>query len=143
MPAALLSLAIYLSASIFGRRLWGAVQEKNNNFFCAQNIFLMQHHLAFVDMKYFFVLHQLYFCWYEILFRATSTHFFRNQITFCAASNFLFQHKIIFRATPNFCFGHRLGCYVMAIYFYCHIATKIWSRVTKQINFHFYVTRKN
>ena len=130
VPVALLSLGICLSAPLFARRLWGAVQEKNN-LFCAQNISLMQHHLASVDMKYFFVLHQLYFCWYQILFRATSTHFCRNQITFGTTSNFLFQYKIIFRATSNFSFRHRLECYVMAIYFYCHIATKIWSRVTK------------
>ena len=30
-----------------------------------------------------------------------------------------------FRATLHFCFAHRLECYVMAIYFYCHVAAKI------------------
>ena len=61
----------------------------------------MQHHFAFVDMKYFSVLHQIFFCWHETLLRATSTRFCRQQITFYAGLNFLFPHKITFRATPT------------------------------------------
>ena len=88
------------------RYIWRAVSEKIITFLRIIFFFLMQHHLLFVDIRYFFVLHQLSFCWHEILFRATSTRFCRGQVTFCATSNFLFQHKIIFRATPNFCSGH-------------------------------------
>ena len=67
--------------------------------------------ITFLRTKYFFDAASSCFCWHEILF--------------CATSNFLFQHNFIFRGTPNFCFGHRLKCYVMVIYFYCHVAAKI------------------
>ena len=100
---------------------------------------LFRKKITFLRTKYFFDAASSCFCrqeiifcatltsfwWHEILFRATSTRFRRNQITFCATSNVLFQHKITFRATANFCFEHRLECYVMVIYFYCHVATKI------------------
>ena len=65
------------------------------------------------------------FCWHEAPFRATSTCFCWHQITFCATSNVLSRHKNIFRATLKFCFGPRLECYVIVIYFYCHVATNI------------------
>ena len=56
---------------------------------------------------------------------AASSRSCRHQLTFRATLSFLFRHKIIFRATPKFCFGHCLECYVMLIYFYFHVATKI------------------
>ena len=70
----------------------------------------------------------------ETFFGAASSCFCRHQLTFCATSNFLFQHKIAFRATPNFCFGYRLECYVMVIYFYCQVTTRIQSYVEKKKN---------
>ena len=70
----------------------------------------------------------------ETFFGAASSCFCRHQLTFCATSNFLFQHKIAFRATPNFCFGYRLECYVMVIYFYCQVTTRIQSYVSKKKN---------
>ena len=87
-------------------------------FFWAQNIFLL-------TWNSFFVQHQLFFCWHEILFRATSISSCRHQITFCVTSNFLFRQEIVFGATPSFCFGHRLEGYIIVIYFYCHVATKM------------------
>ena len=87
MPAALLSLAIYLSAPIFGRRLWGAVQEKNNNFFCVKNIFLCYINFIFVDMKYFFVQHQHTFVETKLLFVQRQTLYFNTKL-------FFVQHQI-------------------------------------------------
>ena len=100
-----------MNESIFYCNLWRAVPEKINDFFEHKIFFLVQHYLVFVDMEY--------------LFGATSTCFCQHQSTFYATSNFLFRYKIVFRAKPNFCFGHRLECYVMVIYFYCHVAKKI------------------
>ena len=94
MPAALLSLAIYLSRPIFGRRLWGAVQEKKNNFFCAQNIFLMQHHLAFVDMKYF--------CATSTLFLLIWNTFSCNINTLLSKPNYFLCSVKLFISTQNY-----------------------------------------
>ena len=96
----------------------------------------MQHHLAFVRMKYFFVLHQLFFLYMK--------HFFvQHQHTFLSTPKYFLCNVKLFVSTqnyfsPNFYFGHRLECYVMVIYFYCH--NKNISRVKK---FHIYVTQKN
>ena len=98
--------------------------------------------ITFWAQNIFFYAASSCFSRHEILFRATATRFCRNQITFYATSKFLFQHKIIFRTTPS-CFGHRLECYVMVIYFYYHIATKIYNHMSKKLNFHFYMTQKN
>ena len=87
--------------------------------------------ITFLRTKYFLDAASSCFCRHEILFCATSTHFCRHQITFCATSNFLLQQKITFRWTPNFCSGHRLECYVMEIYFYCHVATIICQKINK------------
>ena len=104
---------------------------------------VLEKFITFWAQNIFFYAASSCFSRHEILFRATATRFCRNQITFYATSKFLFQHKIIFRTTPSFCFGHRLECYVMVIYFYYHIATKIYNHVSKNINFHFYMTQKN
>ena len=89
--------------------IYGAPFRKKIKLFCAQNIFLMQHHLVFVNMKHFFV-----------------QRFCRHQITFCATFKlFVSTQNYYYCVTPNFSFGHCLECYVMVIYFYCHIATKI------------------
>ena len=107
------------------------VPEKINNFF--------EHKILFCAASSCFCRHEILFlcninifCWHETLFRATATWFCLHQITFGATSSFWFRHKIVFHATPDFCFGHRLECYVMVIYFYCHVATKIQSRVEKK-----------
>ena len=67
-------------------------RRSRKKLFCAQNIFLMQHHLVFVDMKYFFVHHHVF----------VETKLLFENVKFCIST------EIIFRATPIFCFGHRL-----------------------------------
>ena len=103
--------------------LWRAVPEINSNFF-KKKIFFDAASSCFYRHETYFCATSTFFCWHEILFGATSTRFCQNQITFSAMSNFLFQHKIIFRATPNFWYWHHF-CYVLLIYFFCHIARKI------------------
>ena len=60
--------------------LWGAVLKKINTFLSTKHFFCVQHHLVFVDMKYFF-------CGTSIadikqFSRAKPTCFCRHQITF-------------------------------------------------------------
>ena len=119
------TVSIYISKVNMANFLWRAVPEEINNlfehkiFFCAASscfcryeklFFCAKCLLFFVDMK---------------LSRAIPTSFCRHHITSGATSNFFFLRKIVFRARLNFCFGHYLECYVMMIYFHCHIATKI------------------
>ena len=108
----------------FSGNLWRAVLSsgKVNNLF--------EHKIFFCAITSF--------CWHKTRFRATSTCFLSTQISFCATSNFIIQHKIVFHATANFYFGHSLECFVMVIYCYCNVATKI-ARLKKN---HFYVTQK-
>ena len=86
-------------------------------FWCSIILFLSTWNTFLGNIKFF--------CRHEAPFHATSTCFCRYLITFCATSNILSRHINVFCATLNFCFGHRLECYVMVIYFYCHVATKI------------------
>ena len=99
---------ILMSTKIKHSSLWHAVPEKTNNFF-EQKIFFVQHQL--------FLLTWNTFSCKITLFLSTSEYFLCN-------SKLLFRYKIVFRATTNFSFGHCLECYVMVIYFYCHVATK-------------------
>ena len=104
--------------------VWRAVSEINCNFF-VHKIFLWCSIILFLSTWNIFLCYiNFFFCWHEILFREHQHVSVETKITFSAMSNFLFQHKITFRATSNFCFWHHL-CYVLVIYFYCHIATKI------------------
>ena len=63
-------------------------------------------------MKHFFVQHQLVFVDTRLLFV--------QRQTFC------FNTKLFFEQHQVFVFVHRLECYVMVIYFHCHVATKIY-----------------
>ena len=58
--------------------IWRAVWEKT---------FLMQHHLVFVDIKYFFVLHQHVFVETKLLFVQRQTSYFNTKL-------FFVQHQI-------------------------------------------------
>ena len=92
------------------------VKHTENIIFCAQNIFLMQHHLFL-----------FFYCWHEILFRATSTRFCWKNITFCASQTVYFNTKLFSVQHQIFVLNivHSLKCYVMVIYFDCHIVTKM------------------
>ena len=79
MPAALLSLAIYLSAPIFGRRLWGAVQEKDNNFFA----------------------HKIFFCATSTLFLLIWNTFSCNINTLLSKPNYFLCSVKLFISTQN------------------------------------------
>ena len=57
---------------------------------------------------------------------------------FCAISTCFCWHQITFCATSNFF----LKCYVMVIYFYCHVATKNIITCQKNVKFDFHVTQK-
>ena len=109
---------------------------------------------------------------HEIFFCATSTCFLSTQNTFLCNLNFFkemicffLQHLLIFvdnrllfvqdhavlflpfpfffRATTSFCFGPSLESYIMVIYFYCHIATKILSGLKKKFFFKWCKKKKN
>ena len=61
---------------------------------CTQNIFLMPHHLVFVNMKYFFVLHQLFF--------DDINTFFCNINTFLSKPNYFLCNVKRFISTQNY-----------------------------------------
>ena len=81
-------------------------------------------------------------------FRKKINNFFVLEIFFwCSIMSFLstpayflYTVKLFVSTKIAFCFGYRLECYVMVIYFYCHVATRIQSHVEKK-RIHFYVTR--
>ena len=88
--------------------------------------FLMQHHLVFVDMKYFFVLHQLFFVDMKYFFVQHQHVFVETKLLFvqCQIKLFFVQHQIFVLDIAY----NVMPC--IMIYFYCHIATKIY-RVSK------------
>ena len=51
--------------------------------------------------------------------------FLPTRLLFIQRQTSCFDAIFFFRATQNFCFVYWLECYVMVIYFYCHVATKI------------------
>lgn len=62
--------------------------------------------------------HKIFLLWIIILFLSTWNTFL------CC---------IVFRASPNFCFGH-WECYVIVMYFYCHVNQK-YNHVAKKFSF--------
>ena len=102
-----------------------AVAEKNNNFFACKIFFWCSIILLLSTQNTFLCYINFFFLLTWNIFSCSINTFFSKPKYFLCKSNFLFQHKIIFRATSNFCFGYLLECYVMVIYFYCHIATKL------------------
>ena len=87
----------------------------------SQSTWLWKTLISFLSTKYFFVQHQL------VTFVATRS-------LFCAIWKGFFWHKCFFRGAPNFCCGHYLKCCVRVTYVYCHVATKILSRIKIKIN---------
>ena len=102
----------------------------------------MQHHLVFVDMKYFFVQHQLYFCWYETLFRATATRFRQDLITFCATSNFFVLAQNYFSCNTKCLLCTSFGMLCCGDIFLLSHSNKNIITCQKIIKSHFYVTKK-
>ena len=80
--------------------------------FCRHEYFFVLHQLFFVDMKYFFVQHQHVFVETKLLFVQ------------CQIKLFFVQHQIFVLDIAY----NVMPC--IMIYFYCHIATKIY-RVSK------------
>ena len=107
-----------------------------------QNIFLMQHHLVFVDMKYVFVQHQLYFCWYETLFSCDSNTFSsRSDYFLCNVKLFCFSTKLFFVQHQMFAL-HIIWNVMLWWYFLLSHSNKNIITCQKIIKSHFYVTKK-
>ena len=108
---------------------------------------LVQKKLTFLSIIFFVCAASSWFCQHEILFCATSIfsvdmkHIFTQhqlglvdtRLLFVQHQTFCLGQKIAFCATPSFCFAHCLECYIMVIYLYCHVATKIGSKLLYSI----------
>ena len=87
----------------------------------SQSTWLWKTLISFLSTKYFFVQHQL------VTFVATRS-------LFCAIRKFFFLTQTFFSWGTKLLLRTYLECCVRVIYIYCHVATKILSRIKIKIN---------